>query len=58
MKHILFRGTNLCILCMPTYTSFTEAKISKDDFETIENQDCDCRICSIIKNKLMDYFFS
>lgn len=58
MKHILFRGTNLCILCMPTYTSFTEAKISKDDFETIENQDCDCRICSIVKDKLMDYFFS
>ena len=27
MKHILFRGTNLCILCMPTYTSFEKEKI-------------------------------
>lgn len=57
-KHIQLRGTNLCILCMPTYTSFEKAKISKDDFEIIENQDCDCRICSIIKDKLTGYFFS
>ena len=43
---------------MPTYTSFTEAKISKEEYEFIENQDCNCKVCNIIKDKLNDYFWS
>lgn len=56
MKHIQFRDTNLCIICMPTYTSFTKVGIPKEDYEFIESQDCNCEICNIIKSKLNDYF--
>lgn len=58
MKHIQFRGTNLCIICMPTYTSFTKVGISKEEYEFIESQDCNCEICNIIKSKLNDYFWN
>lgn len=58
MKHIQFRDTNLCIVCMPTYTSFTKVGISKEDYEFIESQDCNCEICNIIKSKLNDYFWN
>lgn len=38
------------------YTSFTKVGISKEDYEFIESQDCNCEICNIIKSKLNDYF--
>ena len=56
MKHIQFRDTRLCVVCMPTYTSFTGVRISKEEYECIESQSCNCEVCNVIKDKLNDYF--
>lgn len=54
-EHIQIRNLNLCKLCMPTYTSFERAQLSADEQKHIIHEDCSCRVCLIIKDKLLDF---
>lgn len=40
---------------MPTYTSFDQKNISEEEAQEILNQETDCQVCGIIKEKLEDF---